>query len=152
MQDPDQFLSDEIVQRWPHWEPTPPQRRDWQELIKPYHARDVLAAVRKVALENDYKSPSLPSMRRELKRYSFARPLYMRVVYVQSETGAFHKVHIQSEQGISDELLTEMGMREARKLGEMYQGRWIAYTDKTDWDMCRKRREIQSAIIDGVKK
>ena len=145
MQDPEQFLSDEIVQRWPHWEPTPPQRRDWQELIRPYHARDVLAAVRKVALENDYKSPSLPSMRRELKRYSFARPLFMRVVHVQRDNGEFQKIHIQAEQGIADETLTEMGFYWSKKFGEMYQGRWIAYTGVTDWDMCAKRREMQSA-------
>lgn len=146
MNDTKKFFDEQIAQRWPDWEPTGPQIEDWEKLIRPYHREDVLEAITKLAYERDWKAPSLPVMRRNLKAYRFARPLYTRHLFVQrTDTGTFHKINISSKQEISDELLTEQGLYHAGKYAEIYGGEWIAYAGVTEEEMCEKRWSIRSA-------
>lgn len=145
MNDTKRFFDEEIVLRWPDWEPTGPQIEDWENLIRPYRREDVLDAITKLAYEKDWKSPSLPTMKRNLKAYRFAKPSFTRPLFVQSDTGEFQKIFIQADQDITDDFLMEMGMNWARRFEARRGGKWIAYTGVTDEEMCEKRWAIRSA-------
>lgn len=140
------FFDEEIALRWPDWEPTGPQIEDWERLIRPYRREDVLKAITKLAYERDWRTPSLPTMRKNLKAYSFAKPVFVRILFVQRpDNGVFHKIYVDSKQEISDEVLLEMGMHHAKEHARLYGGEWIAYTGVTDEEMCKKRWSIRSA-------
>ena len=140
------FFDEQIAQRWPDWEPTGPQIEDWEKLIRPYREEDVLEAITKLAYERDWKTPSLPVMRKNLKAYRYAKLSFMRYLFVQNpDNGVFHKIFIRSEQGISDEALLGAGMHHAEKYKNLYSGKWVAYTGVTDEEMAKKRWSIRSA-------
>lgn len=146
MNNPRKFFDEQIALRWPDWEPTSPQIEDWEKLIRPYREEDVSEAITKLAYEKDWKTPSLPVMRKNLKRYGFAKKVFVRYLFVQRpDNGTFHKIYIDSKQEITDEILLEMAMREAKKYERLYGGKYIAYTGVTDEEMAKKRWAIRSA-------
>lgn len=150
MINPNEFFEQQIALRWPDWEPTSPQIEDWEKLIRPYRREDVLAAITKLAYEKDWKAPSLPTMRKNLKAYHFARPVFMRAIYVQRpDTGEFHKIFLQHTEEISDDVLLEEAMHWAEKYVKLYGGEWVGYTNVTELEMVEKRRLIKNAVIDG---
>lgn len=144
------FFDEQIAQRWPDWEPTGPQIEDWEKLIRPYRREDVLEAITKLAYEKDWKAPSLPTMRKNLRAYRFARPVFMREIYVQRpDTGEYHKIFLRHTEEISDDVLLEEAMHWAEKHAKLYLGEWIGYTGVTELEMVEKRRLINNAVIDG---
>lgn len=141
MNDITRFFNEEIALRWPDWEPTSPQAEDWENLIRQYRREDALDVIRKHALQREFKSPSLPAVRKLLKNYQTAKPLFMRVLYIENEdTGKFYKTYVESKQEITDEILTDHGLYLAANYRRIYKGNWIARTGETDKSMIERRR------------
>lgn len=86
-------------------------------------------------------------MRKKEKKESL---VFRRVLYIENEdTGKFHKTHVESEQEITDDILTDHGLYLAANYRRIYGGRWIARTGETDKSMIEHRRLCCSGVKGG---
>jgi len=144
VKNPQQYFDDEILPRWPEWQPTAQQANDWYKLIAPCRLKDVEMATTKLAYECEFKKPSLKVMKRLLKDCYIDVSEYRKEAYlIEQETGQKATIILTNKQPFSDDLLTEMAIHEAGKRGKIYGGKWIAYTNITWGEAMKISDDIQ---------
>ncbi len=151
MNRPDIFFRDEILTRWPDWEPTGPQMSDWEDIIRPYRECDVLGAIKdhSYSKSGNYKAPKIADVKKLLDKHRKDTPNYKREFCLQREdTREFIHFVILEDHPITDEALLFAAGRDAQQVASLYGGKWIAHAGMTGQQMVKKRNELAKAILD----